>query len=185
MRIIAGKFKSRRIFAPKIDIVRPTSDKMRETIFNILCHNNHLPLNLKNSSVLDLFSGSGAMSFEAISRGAKNATLIESNKDCISVINKNAEILGVNNIIKIIQLDATQLPINTINHNYCFIDPPYFKGFTEPALISAQKKGWLAPKATIVCELSKSDNFYKPENMDIVYERKLGNSQIIFLINKS
>ena len=127
MRIIAGKFKSRRIFAPKIDIVRPTSDKMRETIFNILCHNNHLPLNLKNSSVLDLFSGSGAMSFEAISRGAKNATLIESNKDCISVINKNAEILGVNNIIKIIQLDATQLPINTINHNYCFIDPPYFK----------------------------------------------------------
>ena len=183
MRIISGKFKSRKIFVPKTDNIRPTSDRIHETIFNILYHNNKLTFNLNNSRILDLFSGSGSFSFEAISRGAKSATLVDSNKECLSIINKNAKILGVDKKIKTMQLDATQLPPNKTNHDCCFIDPPYLKGFTKPALISAKKGGWLSSKALVDCEMYKKDKFIIPQGMNIIHETKLGNSQIIFLIN--
>src|SRR5258706_8030469 len=154
MRIISGIYKSRKLIAPKGEATRPTSDRARESLFNVL---NNL-IDFDGISVLDLFAGSGAFAFEVLSRGAEHATLVDKNRNAIEVITTNAEALKVDSQVEIIQKDAYQWlsrlsEIPTIDHrpstiDLIFADPPYDESRTLQEL----------PKAIFASRLLTTDS---------------------------
>ncbi|WP_298958725.1 16S rRNA (guanine(966)-N(2))-methyltransferase RsmD [uncultured Roseibium sp.] len=181
MRIVAGRFKGAAIAAPKSQETRPTSDRLRETIFNILAHG--VGMNLEDARVLDLFAGTGALGFEAISRGARHCTFIEEGAEARGVIRRNMEGLGLNGAAKIFRRDATRLGVpGTIEpFDLLFADPPYDKGLGEKALHSAGVGGWLKPDAICVLEERASADIETPEGFSEVDRRQAGDSQVLFL----
>lgn len=181
MRIVAGRFRGAALAAPKSQGTRPTSDRLRETIFNILAHG--MEVDLDGARVLDLFAGTGALGFEAISRGARHCTFIEEGTEARGVIRRNMETLGLNGAAKIFRRDATRLgAVGTIDpFDLVFADPPYDKGLGEKALASAAAGGWLKPGAVCVLEESSSADVDVPKGFDILDRRVAGDSQVIFL----
>lgn len=181
MRIVAGRFKGAAIAAPKSQGTRPTSDRLRETIFNILAHG--LGMEFEGARVLDLFAGTGALGFEAISRGARHCTFIEEGAEARGVIRRNMESLGLNGAAKIFRRDATRLgePGTIEPFDILFADPPYDKGLGEKALHSAGSGGWLKPDAVCVLEERASADIETPEGFAEVDRRQAGDSQVLFL----
>ncbi|NVK34449.1 MAG: 16S rRNA (guanine(966)-N(2))-methyltransferase RsmD [Rhodobacteraceae bacterium] len=183
MRIVAGRFKGTAIAAPRTQATRPTSDRLRETIFNILAHG--LEVDLDGMRVLDLFAGSGALGFEAISRGARHCTFIEDGAEARGVIRSNMEALGLNGAAKIFRRDATKLGSsgNIEPFDLLFADPPYDKGMGEKALVSAREGGWLKPGALCLLEERASASIDLPNAFEILDQRTVGDSQILFIKN--
>lgn len=181
MRIVAGRFKGAALAAPKSQATRPTSDRLRETIFNILAHG--LDVELEGIRVLDLFAGTGALGFEAISRGARHCTFIEEGTQARGVIRANMENLGLNGTAKIFRRDALRLggAGNIEPFDLLFADPPYDKGLGEKALVSAAAGGWLKPGATCVLEERASAAIEIPEGFTERDRRLAGDSQVVFL----
>ena len=181
MRIVSGRFKGAALAAPKSQGTRPTSDRLRETIFNILAHG--LEVDLEGARVLDLFAGTGALGFEAISRGARHCTFIEEGAEARGVIRRNMETFGLNGVSKIFRRDATRLgAVGTIEpFDLVFADPPYDKGLGERALASAAAGGWLKPGATCVLEERASAEIEVPGGFSETDRRQAGDSQIVFL----
>jgi 16S rRNA (guanine966-N2)-methyltransferase len=153
MRIVAGKFRGARIEAPKGLATRPTSDRVRQALFNVLTHGGPC-LDLEGVRVLDLFAGSGALGLEALSRGARFALFVEESAEARAAIRRNVETLGLTGATKIWRRDATRLgPVGTLQpFNLVFCDPPYGKGMGERALAAASEGGWLASGAVAVLE---------------------------------
>ncbi|MTI00608.1 16S rRNA (guanine(966)-N(2))-methyltransferase RsmD [Roseibium sp. RKSG952] len=180
MRIVAGRFKGTAIAAPKTDKTRPTSDRLRETIFNILAHG--LGVELEGARILDLFAGSGALGFEAVSRGARHATFIEETTAARGVIRQNLETLGLNGACKIFRRDATRLgSAGTIEpFDILFADPPYGKGLGEQALASALAGGWLKETAVCVLEERAGAAIELPQGFRELDRRSAGDSQVLF-----
>jgi 16S rRNA (guanine966-N2)-methyltransferase len=181
VRIVAGRFRGSALAAPKSQETRPTSDRLRETVFNILAHG--LDVDLEGVRVLDLFAGTGALGFEAISRGARHCTFIEEGTEARGVIRRNMETLGLNGVAKIFRRDATRLgAAGTIDpFDLVFADPPYGKGLGEKALSSAAAGGWLKPGAVCVLEERASADVEFPEGFDLLDRRIAGDSQVVFL----
>ncbi|GAB4540900.1 MAG: 16S rRNA (guanine(966)-N(2))-methyltransferase RsmD [Roseibium sp.] len=181
MRIVAGRFRGAALAAPKSQGTRPTSDRLRETVFNILAHG--LDAELEGARVLDLFAGTGALGFEAISRGARHCTFIEEGTEARGVIRRNMETLGLNGAAKIFRRDATRLgAAGTIEpFDLVFADPPYDKGLGEKALASAAAGGWLKPGAVCVLEERASADVEVPAGFGLLDRRVAGDSQVIFL----
>lgn len=181
MRIVAGQFKGAAIAAPKTQATRPTSDRLRETIFNILAHG--LDLELEDARVLDLFAGSGALGLEALSRGARHCTFIEEGAEARGAIRRNMETLGLNGSAKIFRRDATKLgaPGTIEPFDLLFADPPYDKAMGEKALLSAGSGGWLKPNALCVLEERAGVSVELPKDaFELLDERKTGDSQVLF-----
>lgn len=181
MRIIAGRFKGTALATPRSDATRPTSDRLRETIFNILAHG--IGLDLDGVRVLDLFAGTGALGFEAISRGARHATFVDEAVEPRGLIRRNMETMGLNGVAKILRRDATKLgAAGTIEpFDLVFADPPYDKGLGELALASAKAGGWLAPGAICVLEERANAVIALPDGFEILDQRSAGDSQVLFL----
>nr|WP_319386035.1 16S rRNA (guanine(966)-N(2))-methyltransferase RsmD [uncultured Roseibium sp.] len=181
MRIVAGRFRGKSLVSPRSHGTRPTSDRLRETIFNILAHG--LAVDVEGARVLDLFAGTGALGFEAVSRGARHCTFIEEGAEARGIIRTNMENLGLNGIAKIFRRDATHLgTVGTIEpFNLVFADPPYGKGLGELALASAAKGGWLAPGAVCVLEESAAAVPELPPAFSEIDRRQAGDSQVTFL----
>jgi 16S rRNA (guanine966-N2)-methyltransferase len=181
VRIVAGRLRGAALAAPKTQGTRPTSDRLRETVFNILAHG--LDVDLDGARVLDLFAGTGALGFEAISRGARHCTFIEEGTQARGVIRRNMETLGLNGVAKIFRRDATRLgAAGTIEpFGLVFADPPYDKGLGEKALASAATGGWLKPGAVCVLEERSSADVEVPEGFDLLDRRVAGDSQVVFL----
>lgn len=181
MRIVAGKFKGAALAAPKTQATRPTSDRLRETVFNILAHG--IGVDLEGTRVLDLFAGTGALGFEALSRGARHCTFIEEGAEARGVIRRNMETLGLNGAAKIFRRDATRLgAAGTIDpFDLVFADPPYDKGLGELALSSALAGGWLKSGSLCVLEERASASFAAPAGFDELDRRTAGDSQVVFL----
>lgn len=181
MRIVAGRFRGAALAAPKTQATRPTSDRLRESMFNILAHG--LELDLDGLRVLDLFAGTGALGFEAISRGARHCTFIEEGAEARGVIRRNMETLGLNGAAKIFRRDATRLgAVGTIEpFDLVFADPPYDKGLGEMALASAAEGGWIAPGAVCVLEERAGAVIETPAGFEITDTREAGDSQVVFL----
>ncbi len=181
MRIVAGRFKGAALAAPKTQDTRPTSDRLRETIFNILAHG--LEVDLEGARVLDLFAGTGALGFEAISRGARHCTFIEEGAEARGIIRRNMEALGLNGAAKIFRRDATRLgSAGTIEpFDLLFADPPYDKKLGEKALASAAGGSWLKPGALCVLEERASAQIDVPEGFEELDRRQAGDSQVLFL----
>jgi 16S rRNA (guanine966-N2)-methyltransferase len=161
VRVVGGRLKGRAIKSPQDARVRPTSDRVREAVFNILAHNDFGAWELEGAKVLDLFAGTGALSAEALSRGARLAVLVDDDPDSRALIRENLEALGLNGVAKIWKRDASMLGPCPAQANgpfdLVFCDPPYRKGLAEPALASALAGGWIVPGAVIVLETAADE----------------------------
>ena len=179
MRIIAGAFKGRRLASVgKGDAgahLRPTSDRVRESLFNVL---SHLDV-LDGAVVLDLFAGTGALGLEALSRGAAQATFVENGRIAQNLIRENVKITGTRDRTRLIARDATRLGAADIPATLVFLDPPYGKGLGERALSAAQDGGWLADNALIVCE--EADTVEPPPGFTAEDTRRYGGTYITFM----
>jgi 16S rRNA (guanine966-N2)-methyltransferase len=181
MRIVAGKFRGASLAAPHGESIRPTSDRVRESIFNILAHG--VGLDLEGARVLDLFAGTGALGLEAMSRGAAFALFVEESAEARGLIRRNAESFGVIGATRVYRRDATKLgEIGTLApFSLLFADPPYGKGLGELALAAAAGGGWLLPDAIAVLEESAQSAFEVPPGFSAIDQRVYGGTSVYFL----
>src|SRR3569832_54438 len=147
MRVGGGRLKGRNLASPSSRDIRPTADRLREAVFNILVHAYDDPIG--NARVLDLFAGTGALGIEAVSRGATFALFVDNGAEARALLRNNVEALGLGGVTKVYRRDATNLgPAHPVEpFSLVFLDPPYGKGLAEKALASLRDGGWLAPGA--------------------------------------
>ncbi len=180
MRIVGGKFRGRTLAGPSSQAIRPTADRTRESIFNILAHAYGDPV--IGSRVLDLFAGTGALGLEALSRGAGFVLFVDDGAEARAVIRENVQTLGTAGVSRIFRRDATKLGDVHPNEPFSlvFLDPPYGKGLAEKALTSARSGGWLTPDALIVVEEARAA-FTTPEGFEDIERRDYDDTEIVFL----
>src|SRR5688500_11969528 len=166
MRIVGGRWSGRNLQGPKKDGIRPTADRLREALFNILAHGYGDPVS--GARVLDLFAGTGALGLEALSRGAAFALLVDDNAEARALMRGNVEALGLGGTARIFRRDATRLgPVHPLEpFTLMFADPPYGHGLAERALASARDGGWLTTDALIVVEESVDAGFAAPSGFE-------------------
>lgn len=181
MRVIAGRLRNRALKAPSSQAIRPTSDRLRESLFNILAH--RFDDSVSDARVLDLFAGTGALAIEALSRGAIFALLVDEDAEARGLIRENVMALGLSGVTKIFRRDATALGgIETLApFDLAFCDPPYRKGLGEKALASAASGGWLKDGALVVLEEAQEAPFAAPPEFTIEDERAQGETVLRFL----
>ena len=181
VRVIAGAYKGRRLASPTWAGLRPTSDRLRETLFNVLAHGHGHAAD--GARVLDLFAGTGAMAFEALSRGAAFALLVDDGAEARGLIRENQMALGLAGYSRIFRRDATRLgPITGMApFDLVFCDPPYRKGLGEKALASAREGGWLASEALVVLEEAADAQITLPDGFEELDRRDYGETQVRIL----
>lgn len=183
MRIVAGRFRGRALAAvgkgdPAAHL-RPTSDRTRESLFNMLA-GGRFDDPVTDAHVLDLFAGTGALGLEALSRGAAQATFVDDGVKALSLIRQNIALCGAEGETRIVKRDARRLPPQDgAAHDLVFLDPPYGKGLGEVALAQALRGGWIAPGALIVWE--ESAPISAPEGVELLESRRYGDTVISLL----
>ena len=181
MRIVGGRLRGRTLAAPKSQAIRPTADRLRESLFNILFHGYGDPVT--GARVLDLFGGTGALGMEALSRGAAFALFIDDSPEARGLIRENVVALGLGGVSRIFRRDATKLgearPVDPFS--LVFLDPPYGQGLAEQALASAREGGWLVPAALLVVEESIEPGFKPPDGFDEIERRRYADTEFTFL----
>jgi 16S rRNA (guanine966-N2)-methyltransferase len=184
MRIIAGRHRGRALVTPPGLATRPTAARVREAVFNILTHGLDWP-GFAGAQGLDLFAGSGAAGFEALSRGAAFATFIDQAGAALAAIRRNAEALGEADRVRLLRLDATRLgppPAGTgTPADLAFLDAPYGAGLTLATLTALLRGGWLKPRAMIVVEIAAKEPFTPPASCTRLDERAWGAARVLFL----
>ena len=179
LRVIAGKYRTRHLEQPALSVTRPTMDRVKEAIFSMI------QFDLENSIVLDLFSGSGALSIEAISRGAMKAIAVEKSSEAVRVINKNIESLKINNM-SVFQSDViTYLDrLNGMKFDFIFMDPPYKElSLYNQTLELIAKNNLLKETGLIILETSKVQEIVIPEGFTIQKQKKYGISNVLLIAN--
>jgi 16S rRNA (guanine966-N2)-methyltransferase len=181
MRIVSGQLRGRVLVAPADHHTRPTADRVRQAIFDIL-HHGLADFALDGSRVLDLFAGTGALGIEALSRGAAFCLFVEHDAEARAFIRRNVEALGLTGVTKIFRRDATALgPSGPLGpFSLAFLDPPYGLGLAERAIASAVDGGWLAPGAVAVIEERKGAQIRLPECMAALDQRTWGDTSVTF-----
>lgn len=184
IRIIGGKHRGRSIATPEGLTTRPTSNRARESLFNILTHaswrgDGTSPL--IDARVLDAFAGSGALGLEALSRGAAHATFLDNDAAAIKLIGENLRKLGEAGSAKVVRADATRPPPSREGCDLAFLDPPYRSDLASPALLALAAGGWLNPGAIATVELAATEDFAPPPHFEAVDERRYGAAKIVIL----
>src|ERR1700744_2065509 len=166
MRVVGGKLKGRNLASPSSRDIRPTADRLRESLFNILVHAYDDPI--EDARVLDLFAGTGALGIEAVSRGAKFTLFVDNGAEARALLRSNVEALGRGGVTKVFPGDATTLgPAHPVEpFALAFLDPPYSKGLAEKALASLRDGGWLVPSALVVVEEARDAEFKAPDGFE-------------------
>ena len=184
MRITGGKFGGRSLVAPRDERVRPTSDKVRQAIFNILLHND-FGTALEGARAADLFAGTGALGIEALSRGAAFCLFVDDAAESRALIRENVEALALTGSCKIWRRDATKLgPIAASAggpFDLVFLDPPYRKGLIAPALASLREGRWLSDGAILVAEIAEDEDIPPTDGFTRLDERAYGETRVLFL----
>jgi 16S rRNA (guanine966-N2)-methyltransferase len=181
MRVVGGTYRGRALATPQHDGLRPTSDRVRESVFNILLHG--IPdFSLEGVRVIDLFAGTGALGIEALSRGAGYCLFVEEAPEARALIRTNVEAMGLTGSTRIFRRDATDLgPAgNMERYGLAFLDPPYGKGLGEKGLIALRDGNWLLPGAVIVLEERESADVQLPAGYEELDRRSWGDTQAIF-----
>jgi 16S rRNA (guanine966-N2)-methyltransferase len=181
MRIVAGKFRGKALLSPTDESIRPTSDRAREAMFNILA--SRIGVHLDGFKVLDLFAGTGALGLEALSRGAQSAIFVDTGAEARGLIRDHIEAFGIAGIAKLLRRDATALgPVGNMGpFDLVFLDPPYNKGLGELALTSLRDGNWLSPTATIVLEEASEATIELPEGFTLDDRREYGAAALHFI----
>jgi 16S rRNA (guanine966-N2)-methyltransferase len=180
MRVVGGRLRGRALNAPYSRGIRPTSDRLRETIFDILA-SRHAE-RLEGARVADLFAGSGAMGIEAISRGAAFALFVDNGTEARALLRGNVEALALGGVTRIWRADATKLGRAPAGPPFdlAFLDPPYGQGLAPPALAGLLTGGWLSPSALVVVEESAKAEIAAPKGLGILEERIYGDTKLVF-----
>src|SRR6202522_4759020 len=181
MRIVGGRFKGRTLLTPSSRAIRPTSERLRESIFDILEH--RFPSQIEGARVVDLFAGTGALAIEALSRGARFALFVDNGAEARALLRANVEAFALGGVTRIWRADATLLGRAPAGPPFtlAFLDPPYDKGLAGPALAGLVEGGWLAPEALVVVEESAEAEIGAPTSLRIVDERVYGETKVVFL----
>lgn len=183
MRIVGGRHRGRRLLAPPGDAVRPTSDRAREALFNILSHGRLAigGLAFADAAVLDAFAGTGALGLEALSRGAAEVIFIERDREALAVLRRNIEALGETTRTRIISGDATRPPRAAVACDVAFLDPPYRSGLGGPALAALAATGWLTSDALVVIETAAREEVPPQDGFTLIDQRVYGAARLVFL----
>ena len=184
MRVTSGYCRGKTILTPPQGGIRPTAERVRQAVFNTLCHGNTnigVEDHVKGSRLIDVFCGTGAMAFEALSRGAEHASCIDINKIALDYCRTNAKNLGVSNKMEIISSSALSPPPAKQPCSLIFLDPPYFTELAPSALKSLAAAGWIKNGAICVVETSWNEILVWPKRAKILQEKKYGKTKITFL----
>lgn len=185
MRVTGGIFGGRLLVSPQDTTVRPTSDRTRQAIFNMLRHKDFgIGFSLEGATVLDLFAGTGALGIEALSQGARWCLMVDDSADSRALQRENIEALNLTGAARIWRRDATDLgPIGPAAggpFNLVFLDPPYRRDMTPKALKSLQAGGWLMPAALLVAETDAFEPLEMP-GYELLDQRDYGDTRVRFL----
>src|SRR3954451_1207274 len=180
MRIVGGRLRGRALAGPASDRGRPTSDRLRETIFNVLAHAYDDPV--AGARVLDLFAGTGAMGLEALSRGGAFALFVDDSAAARGLIRQNIEALGLGGETRLFRRDATRMGPAAPNPPFSlvFCDPPYGRDLAPRALRSCAEGGWLAPDALVVVEEAQGVVITLPAGFAELERRDYGETKVVF-----
>lgn len=181
MRIVGGTYRGRSLATPDHDGLRPTSDRVRESVFNILAHGVD-DFALEGARVIDLFAGTGALGIEAISRGAAYGLFVEEAPQARALIRTNVEALGLTGVTRIFRRDATDLgPAGNMEpYALAFLDPPYGRGLGEKALVALRDGKWLTDGAVVVFEERADTVIALPAGFTEIDRRTWGDTQVVF-----
>ena len=181
MRIVGGEFRGRPLATPRSSAIRPTTDRTREAVFNVLAH--RFAEHLDGARVLDLFAGTGALGIEAVSRGAAFTLFVDNGAEARALLRNNVEALGLGGVTKVYRRDATNLgPVHPMEpFSLAFLDPPYGKGLAEKALVSLRDGAWLTPGALLVVEETKVSAIAVPEGFEELERRAYDDTEFVFL----
>jgi 16S rRNA (guanine966-N2)-methyltransferase len=181
MRVVGGRLRGRNLASPASREIRPTADRLRESVFNILIHAYGDPI--QGARVLDLFAGTGALGIEAVSRGAAFALFVDNGTEARALLRNNVEALGLGGVTKVFRRDATNLgaahPVEPFS--LAFLDPPYGKGLAGQALVSLRDGGWLTKEALVVVEEAKAAGFTATEGFAELERRAYDDTEFVFL----
>jgi 16S rRNA (guanine966-N2)-methyltransferase len=180
MRVVGGRLRGRTLAGPKSTAIRPTADRLRESLFNILLHAYGDPI--AGTRVLDLFAGTGALGIEALSRGAAFALFVDDSAEARALLRENIASLGLGGVTRIFRRDATKLgPAHPVDpFSLVFLDPPYGQGLAAPALIAAREGGWLTPGALIVVEEAAKSALAVPGGFSELERRAYDDTEFVF-----
>ena len=184
MRIVAGRYRGRRLRGLPGADVRPTADRVREAMFNILAH-SLFPKSgggLVGAQTLDAFAGTGALGFEALSRGAAQVIFIDNAAAACRIVEHNAAALHLSQQVRVLKRDATRPGPAPWPCRLAFLDPPYGQGLGPPALDALAAQGWLEPGALAVLELARREPFEVPQGFRSADERAWGTTRLLFLV---
>jgi len=181
MRVVGGRLKGRNLVSPSSREIRPTADRLRESVFNILIHAYDDPI--EGARVLDLFAGTGALGVEAVSRGANFALFVDNGAEARALLRNNVEALALGGVTKVYRRDATDLgPAHPVEpFSLAFLDPPYRQGLAERALASLRAGGWLTPDALVVVEEAADAAFQAPDGFTEIDRRRYDDTEFTFL----
>jgi len=181
VRIVGGRLRGRNLASPSSRDIRPTADRLRESVFNILTHAYGDPI--AGARVLDLFAGTGALGIEAVSRGAAFALFVDNGAEARALLRNNVEALALGGVTKVFRRDATNLgPAHPVEpFSLVFLDPPYGKGLAEKALVSLRDGGWLTPGALLVVEEQTTAAFKTPDGFEELERRAYDDTEFVFL----
>ena len=184
MRIVSGEFRGKALAAPEGQATRPTSDRARQAIFNILEHAAWSP-GVRDLRVIDLFAGSGALGFEALSRGAAFCLFVETDEAARGAIRENVDAMGLFGRTRVHRRDATRLGqrpgADGPAFDLAFLDPPYGQGLGETALARLQDGGWLVPGAQVVFERGADETPLDAPGYEVLESRAYGAAKVWFL----
>ncbi|NBC32307.1 MAG: 16S rRNA (guanine(966)-N(2))-methyltransferase RsmD [Alphaproteobacteria bacterium] len=184
MRIVGGRHKGRRLASPSGPDVRPTSDRTRESLFDIIVHapwtREDAP-GVAGAVVLDAFAGTGALGLEALSRGAARAYFFETDRRALATLRRNIDTLAETAACRVLAVDATRPPPAPEPVHFAFFDPPYGRDLAPPALAALAARGWLSPGTLCVIETDARDDVMTPEAFSLLDARRYSRTALLFL----
>ena len=181
LKIIEGKYKRKIIQTPNSLKIRPTSSRMRKSIFDVLSHSKYLNEEIYNTKVLDVFAGSGMMGLECLSRGAIYCKFIDNSNECIKIINKNLSELKLKSLSTVLKLDANYPTPAKEKYGLSFFDPPYSELNFSNILIRWEEKGWFTENAICVYEKRKKTYFELPKKFLIIKNIIKSKTEVLIL----
>lgn len=182
MRIVAGKFRGRALAKSEHLQLRPTTDKNRQALFNILMagkFSKNCAFEIQGAQILDMCCGTGAVGFESLSRGAKSVTFVDLKREHLAVVKKNAALLGVEKDCEMLCLDAKKLPKNDKLFDLVFVDPPYAEDYSL-IVKNMLEQGWIAEKSVVVVEAPTAKTALNFEGFQLIESRRYGLSSFNF-----
>lgn len=181
MRVVGGSLRGRALAGPNSAAIRPTADRLRESLFNILAHAYGDPVS--GARVLDLFAGTGALGIEALSRGADFVLFVDQSAEARALLRENVTALGLGGRSRIFRRDATKLgPVHPLEpFSLAFLDPPYGQALADAALAAARAGGWLRPGALVVVEEEAKAQFTAPQGFHERERRRYDDTEFVFL----